>query len=493
MSKQAHKHVAIIGAGMGGLSAAIALAGAGLSVTLYEKEQRPGGKLRQMHPGGQALDAGPTVFTLKSVFEDLFAQAGLDFDARIPTQKADILARHVWAAGEVLDLYADPDCSADAIAAFAGDKDADGFQRFARQAALTFNTLDHGFMRRPAPSFTGLMRRAPMGDLLRSSPRKRLWGRLGDYFQDPRLRQLFGRYATYMGSSPFLAPDTLMLIAHAEAEGVWMVRDGMAALAQGLAQAAMDLGADLHLDRAVKSLDIKAGRVRGLILEDGDRVTADAVLFNGDLSALAYGHLGAEAQKAFGPYQPRTRSLSAMTWGIWGRAQGQALHRHTVFFGDAYKQEFDTLFDARQMPPDPTVYVCAQDRDDDCVGPDGPERLFCLINAPATGDRAAYDDAYGQQQFDRMTKRLTLGGLSIAAEPEHIATTHPGDFARLFPATGGALYGPATHGAFAPFSRAGVKTKIQGLYLAGGSVHPSAGVPMAALSGRMAAECILQD
>ncbi len=170
---------------------------------------------------------------------------------------------------------------------------------------------------------------------------------------------------------------------------------------------------------------------------------------------------------------------------------GFPLSRHNVFFSSDYAAEFTDLRQGR-LPQEPTVYVCAQDRgDDDAQAPTGRERLLCLVNAPATGDTHPLSAQESERCLDRSLGLLARCGLHIAPTPAEIVTTAPQDFAALFPAMGGALYGPAVHGPMATFRRPGSTTRIAGLFLAGGSTHPGAGVPMAALSGRLAAASVI--
>jgi 1-hydroxycarotenoid 3,4-desaturase len=234
--------IAIIGAGIGGLVAALLLAAAGREVVLCEAAASPGGKLRQVVVDGAAIDAGPTVFTLRPVFEAIFAQAGLNFADDVVLQPLDCLARHAWEDGSKLDLFADSARNAAAIGAFAGPGAADGYTEFSKRSRKIFETLDASFMQVPQPGLSGLLRRAGPG-LLGISPFATLWDELGRYFKDPRLRQLFARYATYCGSSPFTAPATLMLIAHAEQLGVWQVAGGMFRLAEVFSARAQAAGA----------------------------------------------------------------------------------------------------------------------------------------------------------------------------------------------------------------------------------------------------------
>jgi 1-hydroxycarotenoid 3,4-desaturase len=320
-----------------------------------------------------------------------------------------------------------------------------------------------------------------------------VWKALRRYFRDPRLRQLFGRYATYCGSSPFDAPATLMLVAHVESEGVWLVEGGMYRLAAALAALAVEHGARIRCSTEVAGIRVKDGRVAGVALSNGERLPANAVVVTADVAALAKGLLGADVARTAATVPDAARSLSAMTWSCVARARGFPLLHHSVFFSRDYRAEFESLFRRREMPAEPTVYVCAQDRFDDGMSGPAEERLFILANAPPIGDRHRFEATEISQCARRTFDLLNRCGLIIETTPELVQATTPADFDRMFPGTGGALYGRSSHGWMASFQRPGARTKLPGLYLAGGSTHPGPGVPMAALSGRMAAASVLTD
>ena len=493
----ARDRVVIVGAGIGGLTAALGLAVRGCDVTVLERGPTPGGKLREIEVAGRRIDAGPTVMTMRWVFDEIFADAGTTLDAHLDLQPLDILARHYWGDHPPLDLFADEQRTTDAIGRFAGAREAQGYTQFCARARSIFETLDAPFMRASQPSMlrlvtdVGFKRPAALFGI---EPFSTLWGSLGSYFADPRLRQLFARYATYCGSSPFLAPATLMLIAHVERLGVWSVTGGMHRIAVALADLATARGARFRFCAHVSRIVTGSGRVSGVILADGTRIDADTVVFGGDVAALGSGLLGPAVTRAARATKIKERSLSAFTIAAVADAGTFPLTRHSVFFSNDTRAEFRDISGAERLPTDPTVYVCAQDRDGTTGAPSAtPERLFCIVNAPARGDTAPPSPEEIERCKTTTCRTLARSGLRFTMHPDTTAITTPTDFARLFPATGGALYGMASHGWRASFQRPTAKSRVPGLYLVGGSVHPGPGVPMAAMSGRLAASRIMQD
>jgi len=314
--------VIIVGAGIGGLAAALTLAARGRSVTVVERADTPGGKLAEAAVGNARIDCGPTVFTMPRVFQQIFEEAGEDLSAYVTIRQANILARHAWSERERLDLYADQARSAEAIGDFAGAAEARRYRAFCAEATRIYQTLEHSFIQQPQPSFPGMIGRIGWrntSDLLRLNPYQSLWNALGKYFHDPRLRQLFGRFATYCGSSPFQSPATLMLVAHVEQSGVWMIEGGMKRLAEALQHAAERKGAVFRFGAGARDVLVENGRASGVLLASGERLTARSVLVNADSGALGRGVLGREAsaaaprlaERAGGDEQPAEPDLSA--------------------------------------------------------------------------------------------------------------------------------------------------------------------------------------
>jgi 1-hydroxycarotenoid 3,4-desaturase len=303
------------------------------------------------------------------------------------------------------------------------------------------------------------------------------------------MHQLFGRYATYCGSSPYLAPAILMLIAQVEMDGVWSIKGGMAKIPEVIARLAQKKGCQFRYGSEVHSLQINGSKISGVNLKNGESLECDYLIFNGDINALKNHLVGEKASTAIPANLKQADSLSAVTWSMKVKTSGFPLVRHNVFFNQPYQSEFSDIFEKRRLPLNPTVYICAQDRNDLALENKQFERLLCLVNAPANGSNKPYNNEEIDQCEQKAFLLMRQYGLNL--EEAQITRTTPQDFSALFPGRGGALYGQATHGWMSSFHRLGSQSQIKNLLLAGGSTHPGPGVPMAAMSGRLAAATLM--
>ncbi|MCU0900649.1 MAG: phytoene desaturase family protein [Cypionkella sp.] len=485
----------VIGAGFGGLAAAIRLAAMGLSVTVVDQAAAPGGKARALPSVAGPVDTGPTVLTMRGEFDALFALAGARLDDHVQLTQLPILARHWWDGGESLDLFPEAEANIEAIRAFSGPREAAAFARFDAQAAALLAAFDAPMMRAARPDPWTIARSAARHPRIWPAllPGVTLDRLLRLHFRDPRLVQLFARYATYVGGRPRHAPGVLALIWRAEAAGVWAVTGGMHSLAAALARLATGMGVRFRLATRARRIITQSGRVTGVEIEGGTTLACRHCVFNGDPAALVEGLLGHAAQTAVPAARTRPRSLSAHVWAFAAKAHGLPLSHHNVFFTDDPQAEFGPI-GRGQMPERPTLYLCAEDRTGPT--PEGLERFEIILNAPATPAGIATPTATADEEPQCRTRtfpRLKAFGLTFSPTPEARALTTPADLARLYPASRGAIYGRSPEGLLAAFQRPLAATALPGLVLAGGGAHPGAGVPMAALSARHAAEAIRQD
>lgn len=488
--------IVIIGAGIAGLAAALRLSGfareTGREIVVLERHAAPGGKMRTVPSVAGPVDAGPTVLTMRHVFDELFAQAGERLDDHVTLIPQDILARHWWPDGSSLDLHANPDASAAAIRTFAGPVAEREFRAFNMRAAQLFKAFDAPMMQAAEPSLSSLTSHVMRNPALipAMAPQSTLAQMLARQFSDPRLAQLFGRYATYVGGSPYRSPAILALIWQAEAAGVWCVKGGMHRLAAAIETLARGQGVQFRFGVHVTRIATQDGQVNAVHLADGSVIATSTVLFNGDPRALATGALGGDVSDVATATRSAARSLSAQVWSFAAKPSGPDLVHHNVFFSRDPRAEFAALEKGLQ-PRDPTLYICAEDRGQG-TPPPPVERFEIIANAPpTTGPTSTLEDFSACQTLTFQT--LARFGMTFDTVPGPAALTTPQGFNRLFPASTGSLYGQSPHGMMAAFQRPTARTRIRGLYLAGGGTHPGAGVPMATLSARHAAVAILSD
>ena len=490
--RESAQRTIVIGAGIAGLACALRLAAAGRAVTVLERHPAPGGKIRCLPSAAGPVDTGPTVLTMRGVFDDLFAAAGARLDDHVDLVRQATLARHFWPDGSCLDLFDDPARNIEAIGAFAGARAARQFEAFATRAKALYDGFERPVMRAAAPTIAEVTRHVARRPALarQMAPMSTLDTLLRRSFDDPRLVQLFGRYATYVGGSPYRSPAILALVWQAESAGVWVVRGGMHKLAHAIADLARAHGAELRYGSHVNEITTDGGSATGVRLADGTALHADTVVFNGDPRALALGALGPGCRDVAPQTRRTPRSLSAEVQAFAATPQGPELAHHNVFFRNGPKPEFDALAQGRTVQ-DPTLYICAMDRGLPEPAP-ALERFEIIANAAPLTLSGAGEEEYSTCQT-RIFTTLARYGLTFDPVPGTASQTTPRAFESLFPMTAGSLYGQSPHGAMAAFQRPTARTSVTGLYLAGGGAHPGAGVPMATLSARHAAEAILSD
>ena len=489
----ATKTAIVIGAGVGGMAAAIHLARGGVRVRLLERADRVGGKLREIVVGDRTFPAGPSVFTMRGIFEELFGGAA-QLAERLELRAVDPLCRHFFPDGSSLDLFQDAERTRQAIERFAGARDARGYMDFRRHAQKIHEIVRGPFMERPV-AVLDLLRPSTLLQIAQIDGSRTLWRAIEEFFVDPRLRQLFGRYATYNGSSPFHAPGTLAVIAHVEnAYGIFACKGGIYRLAEAMEQLARELGVEIEHGADVDEILVERDRAVGVRI--GGRVErADLVVANAD-AAHVYDRLLAAARpgKKLGEkYAAEELSLSAyVLLAVADRAPLDLLH-HNVFFSRDYRREFDELVAERRPPADPTVYLCADDRVEGSPV-EATERAFFISNAPPLDDRGRHVDwaSEAPRCRERIERGLARHGWKIAVRASLEQT--PIDFAARFPSSKGALYGLASNSKMAAFKRpANQVPGVAGLFLVGGSVHPGAGLPMVCLSARIATKLALEN
>ncbi len=489
MSAAGERSAVVVGAGLGGLAAAVRLAAAGWRVTVCERSDSAGGKMNRWKTGGFRFDTGPSLVTMPWVFEDLFRAVGTRLDEHLHLERVDPIAQYVFDDGTRFSHTADlPGWLATVRELENGD--AAGFLEFMALGARLFGLSQATFFQRspfepPDPRTLRYLRHFPL---------RFAWGNydrtVRHFFRSPHLRQMFNRYITYVGSSPYRAPATLAVIPYAEyAFGGWHIRGGLYRLIEVLSELATRAGVEIRTDSPVTAIRRRDGRVHGVELASGESRDADVVVMNGDASC-APGLLG-DAKAA--PLPESRRSLSGLVFLFALKRTLPERPHHEVHFSADYPSEFRQLFEERRFPDDPTVYVNIPSRTDRAMVPGEGEVMFVMANAPAN-DADTWDDAMVGAARERVMARLRKSGRGdFEADVVDSAVWTPRRLADRFSMPGGAIYGQVSHGWRGTFLRPPNRDRrVPGLYYVGGSTHPGGGTPTVLMSAALTCRLIEQ-
>lgn len=484
------KSAIIIGGGLGGLATALRLARAGWRVTVCEQGPTLGGKMNRWEQRGFRFDTGPSLITMRWVFEELFEAAGTRMDEHLELVSMHPLAEYVYADGTRFNYTSNLPDWLQTIRQLE-PRDVDGFFRFMHLGARLFEVSRETFFRRrplDAPDLRSLK-------AMRHMPLRHAWGNyhrtVAAHFRSPHLRQLFDRYPTYVGSSPYRSPATLAVIPYIEyAYGGWHIKGGLYRLVESLTALAERAGVTLMTRARVERIEHDGRRINGVLLADNSRLAADAVVMNGDAS-MKGALLGLNKAATLAP---QARSLSGLVFLVGVKRTLPELSHHAVYFSRDYRHEFAQLFNKRQFPDDPTVYVSAPSRTDRSLVPDGVgETLFIMANAPANDGDDEWTEAKMQEARTRVFARLKKGGFpdiefDIAAVSD---VWTPRRIGERYAMPGGAIYGTHSHGWRRAFLRPPNKdARFAGLYYVGGSTHPGGGTPTVLLSAKITSELV---
>ncbi len=486
--------VVVIGGGLGGLSAAIHLRAAGREVLLLEKNETFGGKCNHLEWEGYQFDTGPSLLTLPFVLEEVFTAAGRKLSDYLELVRLTPACRYTFADGTRFDAPGDIEGFRAAVAETFLDE-VDALDKFLKEGKTLWDIS--------APMY--LFNRFALSNVFKVGPLKALRGlsalwpqsmdsALRKRFRDPRLIQLFSRYATYNGSDPARCPATFNVIAHAEmAYGSWHVMGGMVAMVRALERLAREMGVELRAEAEVRDIAFTSGgEVEAVNLHSGERVASRQLVINADAVTALTGPLFATH-----PKQP--------AWvKRWGKVEAScsgyvlllAMDRpvdglacHNIFFNADYRDEFRDLFAQPRPLQDPTIYISIPGKVDPSQAPAGKEAWFVLVNAPSLDRYDNWQGGYTEFILDKMQRVVPGFDRSLVKWQKALP---PSYLKQRYHAWHGSIYGPSSNGLFSTLTRMDNLGPTPQVAFAGGSVHPGGGIPLVLTSGRLAAELLLK-
>ncbi|MDD3940903.1 MAG: phytoene desaturase family protein [Sphaerochaetaceae bacterium] len=488
------KTVHVIGGGLGGLSAAITLATAGMQVILHEQQPTVGGKANTRMIGDFRFDTGPSLLTLPSVFARLFERAGKRIDSYIPIVGLSPITRYWFSDGthfasDTWDRFIPTLMEKLSVT----ERQLNDYHAYAKRI---WDLTHEVFLEHSLHAFATYASKKTLGSLLRIGSidaLRTMHTANAKSFTDPRMVQLLDRYATYNGSDPYQAPATLNNIAYVEhGLGGHGVRNGIYGIVLGMERLARELGVDIHTGERVDRIGTDRNRTIESLTIGGKTIPARMVVSDVDVLTLHDQLLGDPDAPLVRRYRRLPPSSSALVfyWGI--DRECSALGLHNIFFSSDYAREFNRIHRQHQIAEDPTIYINITSKLTSEDAPRGQENWFVLVNAPPDDGRDWTDDL--QQTRQRVLLRLSeVLRFDVA---RHIVAEDSLTPARIAHETGsfrGSLYGISSNTSMAAFLRhPNVSRRYRGLYLCGGSVHPGGGMPLAVLSGVIAGESLLR-
>ncbi len=490
------KKVAIVGAGPGGLAAAMLLTAQGYDVEVYEKRAEVGGRNSGFKLGGYSFDLGPTFFLMKDVLEDIFARTGRKLSECVDLRELQTMYRLRFKGNRELVLSRDPERMKASLEAFCPGA-WEGYRRYLREERVKYDKLIP-CLALPYESVLDLLKWRFVGTLPWLDAHLSLNGVLSRYFPDPETRIAFTFQAKYIGMSPWEAPGTFSIISFIEhGGGIFHVQGGLNRLSQAMAKAVADDGGKIFTSAPVRRLIIEGGAAKGLELEDGTRVAADHVVLNADFAHAMTALVPPEHRRKYTDEDLARRRYSCSTFMLYlgvNRAWPRHPH-HNIIFADDYRANVEDISSRGRLSHDQSFYVQNPCVTDPGLAPAGRSALYVL--APVPNNSAGLDwkkeaGPFRERLLELMETRGGFDGLRGAIEEERVIT--PDDWQADMDVYKGAVFNLSHHLGQMLFMRPHNRfEEFRNCWLVGGGTHPGSGLPTIYESARISAELIARQ
>lgn len=485
MITENNKTCAVIGAGVSGLGAAIRMRNKGYQVTVFEANSFPGGKCSSESKDGYRFDMGPSVFTMPQYVDELFILSGKNPRDHFNYIPLNPVYKYFFEDGSTLDAYHGKEKFAEQLAAKTNDKKED-IIKYLNKTETIYNLTEEVFLKNSLhrlknfftwPVVKGVLNFGKIGafDTMNGANQKA--------FKDTRLVKVFNRYATYNGSSPYLSPATLNVIAHVEiVKGAFYPIGGMYSITSSLAHLAKDIGVKFKYSTPVKEIIIENKKATGIKTNDGTQ-NFDIIISNMDVYNSYKKLMPTAKRPAKTLDQPKSSSGIIFYWGI--KKEFTELGLHNIFFADDYEAEFNCIFEKKTIYHDPTIYINITSKHTPSDAPPGCENWFSFINVPNNqGQNWNACIAQARENMIKKINRILKTDIRPLIESEMVFD--PRVIESRTSSAFGAIYGNSSNNKFAAFLRhANFSKDIKNLYFCGGSVHPGPSIPLCLLSAKI--------
>ena len=491
--------ISVVGAGIGGMSAAARLAKQGHQVTVFENSDQSGGKCRTEWFGDYAFDTGPSLLTLPAVFRDLFLKTGKRIEHVLDISPVDPAFNYNFADGSKVTFpnLSNPKTYLEIEKSF-GISASQSWRQIIERSEKMWEASRDSFIESELTSIWPLLlRRNLINQINQISPFTSLRSLSEKLNLDPHLKMIIDRYATYTGSDPRSAPAVLLTIAFVESTfGAWHIKGGIGQLSVALEQRCRDLGVDFQFKSLVTKILVERNKVEGIVLNDGKIIKSDLVVSNSDAEYTFNSLIGNEVSSARG----ERRKLKSATKSLAGfslllgldnkKSKPVDVKHHNVYFPENYDLEFDQIFTQKIPVTDPTIYLCAP-KDSSMVKGADKEAWFVLVNAPRHEPESGWDWKDGGQEYaQKIISKMDDLGLNVTNRLDFMEYRTPADLENYAMAPGGSIYGTSSNSPVSAFLRARNRSKVKGLFCVGGSAHPGGGLPLVGISAEIVAKAI---
>jgi phytoene desaturase len=487
------KNIIVIGAGIGGLTAAAHLARSGMHVTIIEKNSHPGGRCDRISRDGHHFDTGPTLMVMPLLYESEFAALGASLWDVLDLQRVDPTYHLVFDDGSQLALTSDMKSLQQQLETF----EEGSFQGLLRYMNEGYRHYHLGIERLVKPDFrkaSDFFTLANLPLLTQLKPLVHHYRNMSAYFDDPRLKAAFTFQDVYMGLSPFEAPATFSMMPYTElAHGVWYPKGGMYSIAQALAKLALDAGVEFVYDTTVDRIDVKGGSARGVIV-NGQLMQADAVLANADLPYVYQNLLPQDGQAENLAHKRYSCSVVSFFWGLDKTIE--TLGPHTLFLASDYRENFTSIIRNLGLPANPSLYVHAPARLDPSMAPKGEDTLIAIVPVGHLSEDGGQDwGAIRDEARKHVFRRLSALGISgleshIKFEIDFTPPSWRKRYNLMKGSTHGLCHNLMQLGYFRPDLQ---HRRYRNVYFTGASTRPGTGMPTAMVSGHQAAQRIMDN